>query len=65
IELFGLNSNRYAWRKPGTAHHLSNTVPTVKHGVCLFSLIIFVLNSLIMIKMFKCDLYLKGQFTLK
>ncbi len=20
------------WRKPGTAHHLSNTVPTVKHG---------------------------------
>ncbi|KAI2666432.1 Transposable element Tcb1 transposase [Labeo rohita] len=23
---------RYVWRKPGTAHHLSNTVPTVKHG---------------------------------
>ncbi len=22
----------YVWRKPGTAHHLSNTVPTVKHG---------------------------------
>ncbi len=20
------------WRKPGTTHHLSNTVPTVKHG---------------------------------
>ncbi len=20
------------WRKPGTVHHLSNTVPTVKHG---------------------------------
>ncbi len=32
IELFGLNSQRYVWRKPGTAHHLSNTVPTVKHG---------------------------------
>ncbi len=33
IELFGLNSKRYVWRKPGTAHHLSNTVPTVKNGV--------------------------------
>ncbi len=32
IELLGLNSERYVWRKPGTAHHLSNTVPTVKHG---------------------------------
>ncbi len=32
IELFGLNSKRYVWRKPGIAHHLSNTVPTVKHG---------------------------------
>ncbi len=32
IELFGLNSKRYVWRKPETAHHLSNTVPTVKHG---------------------------------
>ncbi len=32
IELFGPNSKRYVWRKPGTAHHLSNTVPTVKHG---------------------------------
>ncbi|KAL0148569.1 hypothetical protein M9458_056116 [Cirrhinus mrigala] len=32
IELFGLNSKRYVWRKPGTAHHLSNTVPTVKNG---------------------------------
>ncbi len=32
IELFGLNSKRYVWRKPGTANHLSNTVPTVKHG---------------------------------
>ncbi|KAL0163509.1 hypothetical protein M9458_039262, partial [Cirrhinus mrigala] len=32
IELFGLNSKRYVWRIPGTAHHLSNTVPTVKHG---------------------------------
>ncbi len=25
IELFGLNSKRYVWRKPGTAHHLSNS----------------------------------------
>jgi len=32
IELLGLNSKRYVWKKPGTAHHLSNTVPTVKHG---------------------------------
>ncbi|CAM4661246.1 unnamed protein product [Leuciscus chuanchicus] len=32
IELFGLNSKQYVWRKPGTAHHLSNTVSTVKHG---------------------------------
>ncbi|KAL0163166.1 hypothetical protein M9458_042562, partial [Cirrhinus mrigala] len=32
IELFGLNSKRYVWRKSGTAHHLSNTVLTVKHG---------------------------------
>uniref|UniRef100_A0A9J7Z754 Transposase Tc1-like domain-containing protein n=1 Tax=Cyprinus carpio carpio TaxID=630221 RepID=A0A9J7Z754_CYPCA len=32
IELFGVNSKWYVWRKPGTAHHLSNTVPTVKHG---------------------------------
>uniref|UniRef100_A0A9J8CBN2 Transposase n=1 Tax=Cyprinus carpio carpio TaxID=630221 RepID=A0A9J8CBN2_CYPCA len=23
---------RYVWRKPDTAHHLSNTVPTVKYG---------------------------------
>ncbi len=32
IELVGLNCKRYVWRKPGTAHHQSNTVPTVKHG---------------------------------
>ena len=32
IELFGLNSKRHVWRKPGTAHHLPNTIPTVKHG---------------------------------
>jgi hypothetical protein len=25
IELFGLNSNRHMWKKPGT-------IPTVKHG---------------------------------
>uniref|UniRef100_A0AAQ4RBZ2 Tc1-like transposase DDE domain-containing protein n=1 Tax=Gasterosteus aculeatus aculeatus TaxID=481459 RepID=A0AAQ4RBZ2_GASAC len=32
IELFGLNAKRRVWRKPGTAHHLANTIPTVKHG---------------------------------
>ena len=31
IELFGVNSKRYVWRKPGTAHHLPNTIPKVKH----------------------------------
>ncbi|KAK3565266.1 hypothetical protein QTP86_004271 [Hemibagrus guttatus] len=32
IELFDLNGKRHVWRKPGTAHHLANTIPTVKHG---------------------------------
>ena len=32
IELFDLNSRHHVWRKPGTAHHLPNTLPTVKHG---------------------------------
>ncbi|KAK3536212.1 hypothetical protein QTP86_000193 [Hemibagrus guttatus] len=32
-KLFGLNGKRNVWRKPGTAHHLANTIPTVKHGV--------------------------------
>uniref|UniRef100_A0A9J7XUF6 Sleeping Beauty transposase HTH domain-containing protein n=1 Tax=Cyprinus carpio carpio TaxID=630221 RepID=A0A9J7XUF6_CYPCA len=32
IELFGINAKLYVWRKPGTAHYLSNTVPKVKHG---------------------------------
>ncbi len=27
IELFGLKSKRYVWRKPGTAHHLSQYSP--------------------------------------
>jgi hypothetical protein len=27
-----LNAKRNVWRKPGTAHHLANTIPTVKHG---------------------------------
>ena len=31
IVLFGLNAKRYFWRKPGTAHHPSNTIPTMKH----------------------------------
>ncbi|KAG2461149.1 TCB1 transposase, partial [Polypterus senegalus] len=32
IELFGVNTRRHFWRKPGTAHHQANTIPTVKHG---------------------------------
>jgi hypothetical protein len=32
IELFGLNAKCHVWRKPGTAHHLANVIPTVKHG---------------------------------
>ncbi|KAG2469321.1 TC1A transposase, partial [Polypterus senegalus] len=32
IELFGANARRHIWRKPGTAHHQGNTIPTVKHG---------------------------------
>uniref|UniRef100_A0AAQ4PT98 Transposase Tc1-like domain-containing protein n=1 Tax=Gasterosteus aculeatus aculeatus TaxID=481459 RepID=A0AAQ4PT98_GASAC len=32
IELFALNAKCHVWRKPGTAHHLANTIPTVKHG---------------------------------
>uniref|UniRef100_A0A3B4WMM3 Uncharacterized protein n=1 Tax=Seriola lalandi dorsalis TaxID=1841481 RepID=A0A3B4WMM3_SERLL len=31
-ELFGLSFKSHVWRKAGTAHHLSNTIPTVKHG---------------------------------
>uniref|UniRef100_A0A8C4T8V8 Transposase n=1 Tax=Erpetoichthys calabaricus TaxID=27687 RepID=A0A8C4T8V8_ERPCA len=32
IELFGVNARRHVWRKPGTAHHQANTIPTVKYG---------------------------------
>ncbi|KAG2466986.1 TCB1 transposase, partial [Polypterus senegalus] len=32
IELFGVNARRHIWRKPGTAHHQANTIPSVKHG---------------------------------
>ncbi|KAG2466795.1 TCB1 transposase, partial [Polypterus senegalus] len=32
IELFGVNAMCHIWRKPGTAHHQANTIPTVKHG---------------------------------
>ncbi|KAF7650103.1 hypothetical protein LDENG_00131280 [Lucifuga dentata] len=31
-ELFGQTSKHYVWRIPGTAHHLANTIPMVKHG---------------------------------
>ena len=32
MELFDLNAKGHVWMKPGTAHHLTNTIPTVKHG---------------------------------
>ncbi|KAG2460223.1 TCB1 transposase, partial [Polypterus senegalus] len=32
IELFGVNARRHVRRKPGTANHQANTIPTVKHG---------------------------------
>ncbi|MBN3290452.1 TCB1 transposase, partial [Polypterus senegalus] len=32
IELFDVNARCHVWRKPGTAHHQANTIPTVKHG---------------------------------
>ncbi|KAG2466070.1 TC1A transposase, partial [Polypterus senegalus] len=32
IELFGVNARCHIWRKPGTARHQANTIPTVKHG---------------------------------
>ena len=32
IELFGLKAKRHVCRKSITAHHPSNTIPTVKHG---------------------------------
>ena len=32
IEMFGLNTKCNLWWKPGTTHHLLNTIPTVKHG---------------------------------
>ncbi|KAG2460102.1 TCB1 transposase, partial [Polypterus senegalus] len=33
IELFGVNARHHIWKKPGTAHHQANTIPTVKLGV--------------------------------
>ncbi|KAK1805842.1 hypothetical protein P4O66_012891 [Electrophorus voltai] len=32
IEFFDLNAKCHVWRKPGTAHHLANTISTVKHS---------------------------------
>ena len=32
IDLFGLNARCHVCRKPGAAHHLAITIPTVKHG---------------------------------
>ncbi|KAK1800089.1 hypothetical protein P4O66_006144, partial [Electrophorus voltai] len=33
VELLGLKAKLHVWRKPGTPHHLVNTIPTLKHGV--------------------------------
>ena len=32
VKLFGLNAKCYVWWKASTAHHPSNTIPTVTHG---------------------------------
>ena len=32
MSLLGQNSEHYVWGTLGTAHHLGNTIPTVKHG---------------------------------
>jgi len=32
IELCGQNGKLHVWRKPGTNHHLANSMPTVKYG---------------------------------
>ena len=32
IELFGLNTKKYVWRKPNKADYPAHTIPTVKHG---------------------------------
>ncbi|KAG2467805.1 TCB1 transposase, partial [Polypterus senegalus] len=32
VELFGVNARHHVWRKPGTAHHQANTIPTMKYG---------------------------------
>ena len=32
IELFGLNSKHHVLWLSGTAHHLPNSIPTLKHG---------------------------------
>ncbi|KAI4814702.1 hypothetical protein KUCAC02_003887 [Chaenocephalus aceratus] len=34
----GLNAKHHVWKSSGTAHHLANTTPTVKHGGCSFML---------------------------
>ena len=32
MDLFGHNLYHYVWRKPNTAYHPNNLIPTVKHG---------------------------------
>lgn len=31
-ELFGVTVGHHGWKKPGTAHQLANTIPTVRGG---------------------------------
>lgn len=31
LELFALNAKSHVWKKPGTVHQLTNTIPTMKH----------------------------------
>ena len=38
--MYSFNSKRYVWQTPGSARHLANSTPTVKHGggsIMLFS----------------------------
>ena len=37
IEFFILIAKCHVWKKPGIAHHLANTIPTVKQGSIMHS----------------------------
>ncbi|KAK3550424.1 hypothetical protein QTP86_025155 [Hemibagrus guttatus] len=66
IELFGLDGKRHVWRTARTAHHLANTIPTVKHIsvsypltflVCFHIYLLCFLNNLIY-HLFQITVYL-------